>query len=78
MAPRLKVPRGPSTADKGKGQETIIVLETLVDTDLSEGNTTPNDTQAKQPTMEQYRQLLEETRLLWQQLTEQQRATSAL
>jgi hypothetical protein len=55
MAPRLKVPRGPSTADKGKGQETIIVLETPVDIDLSDlgsqtlnnrnrGNTTPNNT----------------------------------
>jgi hypothetical protein len=55
MAPRLKVPRGPSTADKGKGQETIIVLEILVDIDLldlgswtldnrNRGNTTLNNT----------------------------------
>jgi hypothetical protein len=28
------VPRGPSMADKGKEQETIIVLEILVDIDL--------------------------------------------
>jgi hypothetical protein len=34
MAPRLKVPRGLSTADKEKERETIIVLETLVDIDL--------------------------------------------
>jgi hypothetical protein len=34
MAPRLKMPRGLSIADKGKEQETIIVLETLVDIDL--------------------------------------------
>jgi hypothetical protein len=34
MASRLKVPRGLSTADKGKGQETIIVSETSVDIDL--------------------------------------------
>jgi hypothetical protein len=34
MAFRPKVPRGPSTADKGKERETIIVLETLVDIDL--------------------------------------------
>jgi hypothetical protein len=34
MAPRPKVPGGPSIADKGKGQETIIVLETPVDIDL--------------------------------------------
>jgi hypothetical protein len=55
MAPRPKVPRGPSTADKGKGQETIIVLETLMDIDLldlgsqtlnnqNKGNITPDDT----------------------------------
>jgi hypothetical protein len=66
MAPRLKVPRGLSTADKGKGRETIIVLETSVDIDLldsgswtldnqNRGNITPNDTQAKQLTIEQYR-----------------------
>jgi hypothetical protein len=34
MAPRPKVPRGLSIADKGKGRETIIVLEILVDADL--------------------------------------------
>jgi hypothetical protein len=34
MAPRPKVPKGLSTADKGKGQETIIILEILVDIDL--------------------------------------------
>jgi hypothetical protein len=34
MAPRLKVPGGLSMADKGKEQETIIVSETLVDTNL--------------------------------------------
>jgi hypothetical protein len=34
MAPRPKVPRGLSTADKGKGQETIIVSETLIDINL--------------------------------------------
>jgi hypothetical protein len=55
MAPRLKVPGGPSTADKGKEQETIIILEILVDIDLldlgsrtlnnrNRGNTTSNDT----------------------------------
>ena len=55
MAPRPKVPGGLSTADKGKGQETIIVLETLVDIDLldlgsqtlnnqNRGNITPNNT----------------------------------
>jgi hypothetical protein len=44
MAPRLKVPGGLSTADKGKEQETIIVLEILVDINLLEGNTTPNNT----------------------------------
>jgi hypothetical protein len=55
MAPRPKVPGGLSTADKGKGQETIIVSETLVDMDLldlgsrtlnnqNRGNITPNDT----------------------------------
>jgi hypothetical protein len=55
MAPRLKVPRGPSTADKGKGREIIIISETLVDIDLldlgsqtldnrNRGDTTPNDT----------------------------------
>jgi hypothetical protein len=55
MAPRLKVPGGLSMADKGKGRETIIVSETLVDTDLldsgsrtldnqNRGNTTPDDT----------------------------------
>jgi hypothetical protein len=54
MAPRLKVPGGPSIADKGKERETIIVLETLVDMDLldlgsrtlnnrNRGNTTPDD-----------------------------------
>jgi hypothetical protein len=58
MAPRLKVPRGLSTANKGKEQKTIIVSKTLVDTDLSDlgsqtlnnrnrGNTTPNNTQAE-------------------------------
>jgi hypothetical protein len=47
MAPRPKVPGGLSTADKEKGRETIIVSETLVDTDLLEGNITPDDTQAK-------------------------------
>jgi hypothetical protein len=81
MAPRPKVPGGPSTADKGKEQENIIVSEIPIDTDLldsgsqtldnqNRSNTTPDDTQAKQLTMEQYRQLLEETLLLWQQLTE--------
>jgi hypothetical protein len=54
MAPRPKVPGGLSTADKGKEQETIIILETLVDMDLLKDNTTPDNTQAKQPTMEQY------------------------
>jgi hypothetical protein len=55
MAPRPKVPEGPSTADKGKGQETIIVSETPVDIDLSDSgsqtlnnqnrdNTIPDDT----------------------------------
>jgi hypothetical protein len=44
MALRPKVPGGLSTADKGKGRETIIVLEILVDMDLLEGNITPNDT----------------------------------
>jgi hypothetical protein len=34
MAPRLKVPRGLSMANKGKGQETIIVSEILIDIDL--------------------------------------------
>jgi hypothetical protein len=34
MAPRLKVPGGLSIADKGKERETIIVSETLIDTDL--------------------------------------------
>jgi hypothetical protein len=66
MAPRPKVPRGPSTADKGKGREIIIVSETSADIDLldsgsrtldnrNRGDTTPDDTQAEQPTMEQYR-----------------------
>jgi hypothetical protein len=44
MAPRPKVPGGPSIADKGKERETIIVLEILVDIDLSKGNITPNNT----------------------------------
>jgi hypothetical protein len=55
MAPRPKVPGGPSTADKGKGRETIIILETLVDIDLlnlgsrtlnnqNRGDTTPDNT----------------------------------
>jgi hypothetical protein len=59
------VSRGPSIANKGKGRETIIVLETSVDIDLldlgswtlnnrNRGNTTPNNTQAEQPTIEQY------------------------
>jgi hypothetical protein len=54
MAPRPKVPGGLSMADKGKGRETIIILETLVDIDLSDlgsqtldnqnrGDTTPNN-----------------------------------
>jgi hypothetical protein len=54
MAPRPKVPRGLSTADKGKGRETIIISETPVDTNLldlgsqtldnqNRGNTTPNN-----------------------------------
>jgi hypothetical protein len=54
MAPRLKVPGGLSTADKGKERETIIISETLIDIDLSDlgsrtlnnqnrGNTTPNN-----------------------------------
>jgi hypothetical protein len=34
MAPRPKVPSGLSMADKGKEQETIIILEILVDIDL--------------------------------------------
>jgi hypothetical protein len=34
MAPRLKVPGGLSTADKGKEQETIIISEISVDMDL--------------------------------------------
>jgi hypothetical protein len=49
------VPRGLSMADKGKGRETIIVSETLVDIDLldlgswtlnnrNKGNITLNDT----------------------------------
>jgi hypothetical protein len=49
------VPGGPSTADKEKEQETIIVLEILIDIDLldlgsqtlnnqNKGNTTPNNT----------------------------------
>jgi hypothetical protein len=57
------VPRGLSIADKEKGRETIIVLETLVDMDLldlgsrtlnnrNKGNTTLNNTQAEQPTIE--------------------------
>jgi hypothetical protein len=55
MAPRLKVPRGPSIADKEKEQETIIVSEILIDIDLldlgsrtlnnqNKGNITPNNT----------------------------------
>jgi hypothetical protein len=55
MAPRLKVPGGPSTANKEKEQETIIVLEILVDIDLldlgswtlnnrNRGDIIPNDT----------------------------------
>jgi hypothetical protein len=55
---RLKVPRGLSIADKEKEQETIIVLETLVDIDLlnlgsrtlnnrNKGDTTPNNTQGE-------------------------------
>jgi hypothetical protein len=55
MAPRPKVYRGLSTANKEKGRETIIVLETLVDIDLldsgsrtlnnqNRGNITPNNT----------------------------------
>jgi hypothetical protein len=55
MAPRPKVPGGLSTADKGKGRETIIVSEIPVDTDLSDlgsrtldnrnrGDITPDDT----------------------------------
>ena len=34
MAPRLKVPGGLSIANKEKEQETIIVLETLINIDL--------------------------------------------
>jgi hypothetical protein len=34
IAPRLKVPKGLSIADKEKGQETIIVSEILIDIDL--------------------------------------------
>jgi hypothetical protein len=34
MALKLKVPGGPSIADKEKGRETIIVSEILVDIDL--------------------------------------------
>jgi hypothetical protein len=34
MAPRPKVPGGPSTANKGKEQEAIIISEILVDIDL--------------------------------------------
>jgi hypothetical protein len=34
MAPRPKMPGGLSIVDKGKEQETIIVLEILVDIDL--------------------------------------------
>jgi hypothetical protein len=52
------MPRGLSTANKGKRQKTIIILETLVDIDLldlgsrtlnnqNRGNTTPNNTQAE-------------------------------
>jgi hypothetical protein len=55
MAPRLKVPRGLSIANKEKGQETIIVLEIPVDIDLldsgswtlnnrNKGNITLNNT----------------------------------
>jgi hypothetical protein len=55
MVPRPKVPGGPSTADKGKGQKTIIISETLVDIDLldlgswsldnqNRGNITPDNT----------------------------------
>jgi hypothetical protein len=55
MAPRLKVPGGLSTADKGKERETIIISEILIDIDLldlgswtlnnqNRGNTTPNNT----------------------------------
>jgi hypothetical protein len=53
--PRLKVPRGLSTANKEKEREIIIILETLIDIDLldlgsqtlnnqNRGNTTPNNT----------------------------------
>jgi hypothetical protein len=49
------VPRGPSTADQGKEQETIIVSEILIDIDLldlgsrtldnqNRGDITPNNT----------------------------------
>jgi hypothetical protein len=52
---RPKMPGGPSTADKGKEQKTIIVLEISVDTNLldsgsqtlnnqNKGNITPNNT----------------------------------
>jgi hypothetical protein len=55
MAPRLKVPGGLSIADKEKGQETIIVLEILMDINLldlgsrtlnnrNRGDITPDDT----------------------------------
>jgi hypothetical protein len=55
MAPRPKVPGGLSMADKGKGRETIIVSETLVDMNLldsgsrtldnrNRGNITPDNT----------------------------------
>jgi hypothetical protein len=74
------MPRGLSTADKGKEQETIIILKTPININLSNsgsqtlnnqnrGNITLNNTQAKQPTIEQYQQLLKETLLLRQQLT---------
>jgi hypothetical protein len=47
MAPRPKVPGGLSTANKGKGQETIIVSETLVDIDLLDLRSQTLDNQNK-------------------------------
>jgi hypothetical protein len=65
MAPRPKVPRGLSMANKEKEQEIIIVSKILVDIDLldlgsrtlnnqNRDNTTLDNTQAKQLTIEQY------------------------
>ena len=55
MAPRPKMPGGPSIADKGKEQETIIISEISIDIDLldlgswtlnnrNRGNTISDDT----------------------------------